>query len=199
MVSAWAHAAATRNSAMTVRKLGDALDLARGGVAEELERREARIKAALAQELGVRALGDQRAALHDDDAIGVLHGGEAMRDRERGAPLLQRLERALYHELACRVERARRLVEQQDRAVGEQRPRDRQALALAAGERYAALAERSIDTLRQPLDELEGESLLASSAHLFACRVRPPVAHVVEHAGGEDHRLLRHHGDQPAQ
>src|SRR5437762_5401387 len=116
MVSAWAHAAPTRMTAMKVRKLGDALDLACGGIAEELQRREARVEAPLAQELGVRALRDQRAALHDLDAVRVLHSGEAVRDGERGAPLLRRVERALHQELARGVERARRLVQQQDRA-----------------------------------------------------------------------------------
>src|SRR2546425_4646184 len=139
---------------MNLCKLGDALDLARRRLAEELQSGEPGVKAALAQELGMRALGDERAALQDDDAVGVLHRGEAVRDRQRGAALLQRLERALDHEFARGIQRTRGLVEQQDRAVGEQRPRDRQALALAAGERHAALAERGVETLRQALDEL---------------------------------------------
>ena len=62
------------------------------------------------------------------------------------------------------VERARRLVEQQDRPVGEQRARDRQALLLAAGKRDAALAERRVEPLRQALDELERAGLLAGRA-----------------------------------
>ena len=58
-----------------------------------------------------------------------------------GAPRHQPLERELHHPLALGVERARRLVEQQDRAVGEDRARDREPLPLPAGQPHAALAE----------------------------------------------------------
>src|SRR5688572_17576258 len=121
--------------------------------AEKLERRELGVQAALAHELVVLALRHQRTAIHDDDAIGMLHGGEAMRDDERRAAFLQRFERPLNDHLGRRVERAGRLVEEQDGAIGEQRARDRQALPLSAGERHAALAELRVDALRQPLDE----------------------------------------------
>src|SRR5688572_4325824 len=80
---------------------------------QELQARKARVQAALAHELGMRALRDDSAALHHDDAIGILHRGEPVRDGKRGAPLLQRLEPLLHEALGGRVERARRLVEQQ--------------------------------------------------------------------------------------
>src|ERR1044071_9279282 len=41
--------------------------------AKELQARKARVEAALAHQLGVRALRDDRAALQEDDAVGVLH------------------------------------------------------------------------------------------------------------------------------
>ena len=74
----------------------------------------------------------------------------------------------LHQALALRVERAGRLVEQQDRPVGEQRARDRKALALAAGQLDAALAERGVEALRQALDELERAGPLARGEHLVA-------------------------------
>ena len=42
------------------------------------------------------------------------------------------------------------------RGFGEQRARDRQALALAAGQRQAALADLRVVALRQARDELVG-------------------------------------------
>ena len=48
-----------------------------------------------------------------------------------------------------RVDRRRRLVEDQDRRVLEERARDGDALALAAGELRAALAELGLVALRQ--------------------------------------------------
>ncbi len=129
----------------------------------------------------------------------MLHGREPVRDDERGAAAGERFERLLHQALARRVERARRLVEQQDRPVGEQRARNREPLALSARERHAALAELGVERLRQALDEFERMRLLAGALHFFQARLRTPVADVFRHARGEDHRVLRHHGDQPAQ
>src|SRR5678809_375128 len=42
--------------------------------AKELQARQAGVEAALAHQLGVRSLGDDRAALEHDDAVGVLDG-----------------------------------------------------------------------------------------------------------------------------
>src|SRR5258706_14250327 len=91
------------------------------------------------------------AAVHDDDAVDGLHRGEAMRDDERGASLHEALERELHRLLALRVEGARGLVEEEHRAVGEDRARDRDALALPPGELHAAFAERCADALRKAL------------------------------------------------
>ena len=82
--------------------------------------------------------------------------------------------RLLHQALGRRVERAGRLVEQQDRPVGEQRARDRQALLLAAGQRDAALAERRVEALRQALDELERARLLARGQRTLARRAGRP-------------------------
>jgi len=109
------------------------------------------------------------------------------------------LERLLDHALACRIQRARGLVEEQDRPVGEKRARDRQALALAPRERHAALAEHGVEALRQALDEFEGEGLLAGALGLLAACLGPAVAHILEHACGENDRVLRHHGEELAQ
>ena len=92
-------------------------------------------------QLGVGAGLDDLAGLEDDDAVGALHGREAVRDDDRRAAAHRRFERGLDHPLAFGVERARRLVEQQQRRVLQHRARDRDALALAAREANAALAE----------------------------------------------------------
>src|SRR5687767_14280869 len=75
-----AHAAASATAVMSVRKLGDALDPARRRIAEELQRRESCVQPALAQKVGMRALRYRHAVLHDDDAVGVLHRRQAVRD-----------------------------------------------------------------------------------------------------------------------
>jgi hypothetical protein len=66
-------------------------------------------------------------------------------DDQRRASLHQPLERLLHQPLAFGVERAGRLVEQQDRRVAQQRAGDRDALALPAREPRPALAEEGVE------------------------------------------------------
>src|SRR5438132_265908 len=85
-----------------------------------------------------REQGVVRPALHDaplrehDDQIRVPHGREPVRDDEHGAVRHQAIDRLLHQALRLGVERARRLVENQDRGVAQQGARDRDAFALPA-------------------------------------------------------------------
>ena len=84
---------------------------------------------------------DDAAVLHDQDAVGLEHGRQPMRDDQRGAALHQLLQRRLHQRLALGVERRGGLVEQQDRRVAQDGAGNRHALALAAGQRHAAFAD----------------------------------------------------------
>src|SRR5690606_23482007 len=90
------------------------------------------------------------------------------------------------------IEGARRLVEQQDRRILEQRAGDRDALALAAREARAALAEERVVTLGQRANELVGRSGAGRGLDLGVGRVRTPVADVLARARAEQHGVLRH-------
>ena len=94
------------------------------------------------------ALFDDLAAVDDQDAVGADDGGEPMRDHQRRAALHQFGERRLHQRLVAGVERRGRLVEQQHRRVLEDRAGDGEALALAARQRHAALAEHGVVALR---------------------------------------------------
>ena len=59
------------------------------------------------------------------------HGRQPVRDHQRGAALHDLVERLLHQRLALRIERAGRLVEQQDRRVAQDRPGDGDPLPLA--------------------------------------------------------------------
>ena len=160
--------------------------------ARELQRRQPRIERTVGQQLVVRAHGDDAAAFHHGDPVRVPDGREPMRDDQHGAPGHQPLERELDHALALGVERARRLVQQQDRTIGEDRARDREPLPLPAGQAHAALAEIAGVPLRQLRDEFGGEGGLARGAHLGFPGVRSSVADVFEDARREDDGILRH-------
>src|SRR4051794_20159307 len=81
------------------------------------------------------------ATVEHDDLVGPDHGGEAVRDHERGAPPADAVERVLDLFLREGVERRGRLVEHQDRRAFQNRARDGDALLLAARQLQAALAD----------------------------------------------------------
>ena len=97
---------------------------------------------------------DDAAVLHDDDLVGVFDGGEPMRDDQRRAIAHELDQRLLDAPLGFVVERRRGLVEDQDGRVLEQRARDGDALALAARQQRAAIADRGVEALRQLGGEL---------------------------------------------
>ena len=81
----------------------------------------------------------------------------------------------------------------------KQRARDRQALALAAGEHAAALADRRLEALRDALDEIERLRALGRAAQLLVGRVGLADAQVLGDRAVEQQRLLEHHADVAAQ
>lgn len=70
------------------------------------------------------------AVFHHRDQVGVADRGEAMGDDETGAVRAQRGHRMLHEQLGTSIHRAGRLVENQQRRVGEECPCDRDQLFL---------------------------------------------------------------------
>ena len=95
-------------------------------------------------ELLVRAVLDRVAVLHHDDPLGEAQRGTAVRDQDRGAVLHDLAQRRVDLLLGARVDRRRRVVEDENARIGEHRARDRDALPLAAGEREAAFADHRV-------------------------------------------------------
>jgi hypothetical protein len=92
----------------------------------------------------VRPALDDAAVGHDDDQVGVPDRRQPMRDDDARAVRHEALERLLDEPLRFGVERGRRLVEDQDRRVPENRAGDGDPLALTAGEPHAQVADRRI-------------------------------------------------------
>src|SRR5229473_3260849 len=84
------------------------------------------------QKLGVAATLDDAAAVEHDDLVGVDDGRQPVGDHHGGAAAAHLFQRALDLLLGARVERAGRLIEQQDLRVLEDRAGDRHPLLLAA-------------------------------------------------------------------
>ena len=117
---------------------------------------EARVAPPALEQLVVRALLDDPAVLEHDDQVGVADRREAMSDHERRAAGEQPPERALDLPLGADVDRRRRLVEDQDPRVGEERARERDELPLPEREAEPRSPSSRVVALRQPRDELVG-------------------------------------------
>ena len=105
----------------------------------------------------------------------------------------------LHQALVFGIERAGRLIEQQHRSVTQHGARNGEALALAAGQRDAALTHAGVVALRQAPHELVGRRGHRGGAHFLVARGGAAVTDVVGDCAGEDHRLLRDHGKLGAQ
>jgi hypothetical protein len=82
----------------------------------------------------MRAVFDQTAAIERDNAICRPHGREPVRDDQHRPPLGDIFHVVLNDALTLIVEGARRLIKDQDARVGDERPSDGNALALATRE-----------------------------------------------------------------
>jgi len=89
----------------------------------------------------VRALLDDAAVVEHDEPVGVAERAEAVRDRDRRPAPDEPGQGVLDLGLGLGVDRARRLVEDQDARVLEEGPRDRDPLPLAARELGPPLAD----------------------------------------------------------
>ena len=156
-------------------------------------------RAAAPHQLVEAAALDDAAALEHQDAGGVADGGEPVGDHEGGAVLHHLGQRGLHLGLGERIEGAGRLVEDEDRRILEQRARDRQALALAAGEHPSALARDGLEAFRVAVDDLDDLRALAGAAHLLLGRIRLADAQVLGHRAIEQQHFLEHDADVAAQ
>ena len=94
------------------------------------------------------------------------HGRQAVGDDDAGAAAHQPLERLLDQPLALRIERAGRLVEQQQRRVAQDGPRDGDALALPAGQPDALLAQEGREASGRRSRNSQRRRGLGRGAHL---------------------------------
>src|SRR5271165_475466 len=146
----------TISSAAGRKASSSASRLLAGFMETRLNTMEGSITSSACHQLVMGAVFDDPSVLDGDDAVAPAHRRQAMRDDEDGSPRDDGLHVLLDDALALIVERAGRLVEDQDARLGDQRPRDGDALPLTAGETAAALAHDRIVALRQLENEIVG-------------------------------------------
>lgn len=101
-----------------------------GGFARGRPGLQACVQSAHRHQLSVGALFGNAPTLHDDDPVGMLDGGQAVRNDQGGTSLHQALQGVLYQPFGFGVQRRGGFVQDQDGGVLVQRPRNRQPLAL---------------------------------------------------------------------
>ena len=134
------------------------------------------------------------APLEHDDPVRPPDRGETVGDHEDRAAPQQRFDRVLHEAFALRVEGARRLVEDQDLRVAQDRSSDGDALTLAAREARARDPHFGLVALGQGLRELVHVRGVGRGAQLVFRRPGARIPDVVRNRSVEEEWFLAHDG-----
>ncbi len=121
-----------------------------------------------------------------------------MGDDEARPPPHQHRETPLDEGFALAVEVARRLVQDQNARVRQDRPRDGQALLLPAAEAHAPLADERAVALLRLADETVGVRGLRRGDDLIGARLAPGVGDVLGDGAVEEKDILLHDAQERA-
>ena len=101
------------------------------------------------------------------DLVGILHRGESVGDGDSGARLHQPFQGILHKPFALGVEGRCCLVENQNGRILQYGPRYADALALAARESSATVADACVESLLRSLNEIVGIGNLGRKDHIL--------------------------------
>src|SRR5579872_1061628 len=122
-------------------------------------------------EFFVRPALENLPLLHDENLIRPPDGGEPVRNYESCAPFHQIRKPFLDHLLGFGVKTRSCLIENKNARFGQNRPRNRNPLPLAAGELYAALAYDCVVPVGECLRKLIYSSDTTGAQNLFLGRI----------------------------
>ena len=157
------------------------------------------VVAAQGDQLVVAATLDDFALVHDADLVRAADGGEAVGDDDRCAVAHEAFQCLLDEPFRFRVERRGGLVEDEQRGILEDGAGDADALALAAGELAAAVADVRVVALFGGHDEVVGVGDARRLLHFLARGGLDTEGDVVEEGVVKEDRLLIHVAHQRAQ
>ena len=131
-----------------------------------------------------------------DDLVGVAHGRQPVRNRDRRPALGQSVERLLHEPLRLGIERACRLVEDEYRRIAQNRPRDRDPLLLSPREAVTALTDDGLIAFGQRCNHMVDARRLGGPLDLLVGCIRLGEPQVLAHRLVEEVGLLRDDTDQ---
>ena len=136
-------------------------------------------------------------AVEQHDAVGERDRRGPVGDDDRRPPGHHLAERGADLVLLRRVDRRRRVVEDQHPRVGEHRARDRDALTLPARQREAVLADHGVVAVGQRVDERRRRRRAGAARRTCVQRrLRIGERDVLAHRVGEEERVLEHDADR---
>src|SRR5216684_3487319 len=172
--------------------LADVMDL-------HLQVMQPRITAALADQLVVRAVLDDAAALKGYDAIDAADGRKSVGNDEHGPAFDDTPHVVLNDPLALVIKSARRLVEDQNSRIHDEGAGDGDTLPLPTRETAAPLADDGVIAFGQFQDEVVRAGERGGGDDTLHRHRRVGERNIVAHGGVEQHVFLQHDSDLPAQ
>ncbi len=156
------------------------------------------VRSFMRDQLRVATALRHRAVLQHQDAVGVDHARQAVRQDQRGAAGHQAIQRLLDDCLVLRIDRRQRLVQHQDRRVAQQCAGDGDTLALAARQARAAFPDHRLVVVRQSFDEVMRIGGARGGDDVGLAGVGAAEAQVFLDRPVKQIGVLRHHRDHPA-
>ena len=123
--------------------------------------------------------GADAAAVHDDDAVGILNRGNTLGNDDLGGIRDELAEALADQGVGPGVHSGSGIVEDQDLGLLQKGPGDAQPLLLAAGDVAAALLDPGVVLVGKLLDELVGLRQAAGLKHLLVGGVGVAPAEIV--------------------
>src|SRR2546429_3548830 len=136
------------------------------------------------------SLLDDAAALQDGDAIGEGDRRRTVRDHERRTSLHDLRQRGANLVFLGGVDGRRRVVEDEHRRIRQDRPGNRDALALSAGKGEATLPEHCLVAVREVGDELCRTGELGRASDLLVSGLGSREANVLPYLVREEERFI---------
>src|SRR3954471_19251700 len=148
------------------------------------------IKTARVQQLFMVATLHNFASAQDQDLIGISNCPQAVRDDKTGAARHQSLQGLLNQRLGPGINAGRRLVENENGRVFQERSCDANALLFSDAELNATLADLSVVTARQPGDKFMTVCSRRSGKQFRAAGIKLTVQNILTHGAVEQKALL---------